>query len=105
MKEEIFGFVYRMALQDAVRQRAYEGKKKDLYEIQEVKNTVKKYVDYMIKNSGLTEEEHEKFFKDSTWEVCKIIDKEEFTFGNAQKLINMTTKYLYIVCYADSTLR
>lgn len=105
MREEIFRFVYKMAFQDAVRQRAYEGKKKDLCEMPGAKEAIKKYVDYIIKGQDLTQEEHEKIFKDVALELCKAVNKDSYTFGNAQKVINMTAKYLYIICYADSAFR
>ena len=80
MQDEIFSFVYKMAFQDAVQQKAYEGKKKDLCETP-------------------------KMFKDVALELFKAVNKDNFTFGNAQKVINMTAKYLYIICYADSAFR
>lgn len=106
MQEEIFEFVYKMAFQDAVQQKAYEGKKKDLYEIPEARDVVKKYVGYIIeKEHHVTQEEHDRIFRDTALKLCKVINRNDFTFGNAQKLINMTAKYLYIICYADSAFR
>lgn len=106
MQEEIFEFVYKMAFQDAVRQKAYEGKKKDLYEILEARDIVKKYVGYIIeKKHHVTQEEHDRIFRDTALKLCRAINKDDFTFGNAQKLINMTAKYLYITCYANSVFR
>ena len=69
------------------------------------KEAIKKYVDYIIKGQDLTQEEHEKIFKDVALELCKAVNKDSYTFGNAQKVINMTAKYLYIICYADSAFR
>ena len=98
IQEEIFEFVYKMAFQDAVWQKAYEGKKKDLYEISEAKEVVEKYAYYIIERGHhLAQEEHDKIFRDTALKLCKVINKDDFTLGNAQKLINMTAKYLYIL--------
>ena len=72
----------------------YSPHEKDLCEMPGAKEAIKKYVDYIIKGQDLTQEEHEKIFKDVALELCKAVNKDNFTFGNAQKVINMTAKYV-----------
>lgn len=38
-------------------------------------------------------------------QVRKDAKDKEFTFGNAQKLVNMTAKYMYLYCYYDTSKR
>ncbi len=97
-KEYIFDFAYHMALNDATLQKAYFGKKKDIEEIKEVRSTVKNYIDSIFNGK-------KKDFESVSKEIENEVVGKNFSFGNIQKLINMTAKYMYISCYADESVR
>ena len=105
--EKIFDFAYRMALDDATLQGAYIGHdKKKLRDCAEASAAVKRYID------GVMEEAEEPDFAVTAGDVINAFkqfltadDDAEFTFGNAQKLINMTAKYLFITTYGQPQLR
>lgn len=114
IKDKIFDFIYRMAMRDATMMKAYGGEnKKDLYKISKARDIVRKYADNVIKGCCIDPDEHEKAFKETACEVCNVINKEKskynikgtFNFGNAQKLINMTVKYLYVGYCENECLR
>lgn len=108
IKGKIFDFIYRMAMRDATMMKAYEGEnKKELFRISEARDIVKKYADKVIEGCYTTDsDKHEKEFCETAQKVCKAINKsKDFNFGNAQKLINMTVKYLYAGYYENEYLR
>lgn len=109
----IFNFAFDMALRDATLQKAYRGTdKKILRENDEARRFVKEYIHdifiechpcfYDIEKK--VEESYNRFIGDN-----KLVDSEgkpaEFSFGNSQKLINMTAKYMYITAYTDDAVR
>ena len=110
VREKIFDFAYEMAMRDATLQKAYydkdkENNKKHLLANRCAKGKVKEYIDCIISGNGIPN-----FFK--TEEIVEFAFSKylgngypDFTFGNTQKLINMTAKYMFISCYHDSTLR
>ncbi|HJC49252.1 MAG TPA: hypothetical protein H9754_01505 [Candidatus Anaerostipes avistercoris] len=112
---KLFQFVYVSAMRDAVLQKAYEGEKKWLTteETLEARNKVKEYIDYILEVGFKNQEEHDKKFIETASGVCDVINKKietngrngQFTFGNAQKLINIVCKYFYIISYKDSYVR
>ena len=81
------------------------------------KNPVAKYLDSILGNEHIDEGGYQcginqcKFksildvlneVKDINTKIKRIDPKHKgFTFGNAQKLVNMSAKYLYIACYAN----
>lgn len=96
--ERIFDFAYNEALNDATLQKAYEGSKKTIEDNVKARSVVNTYVNQILKGA------HPDF-----WEAAKnvraCIPDTNFTFGNIQKLINMTVKYMFIACYANEGLR
>jgi len=56
-----------------------------------------------------SETEHDESFLCTVRDVCNAVNEnaenDYFTFGNAQKLINMSAKYAYTICLADPTYR
>lgn len=109
----IFNFAFDMALRDATLQKAYRGTdKKILRENDEARRFVKEYIHdifiechpcfYDIEKK--VEESYNRFIGDN-----KLVDSEgkpaQFSFGNSQKLINMTAKYMYITAYTDDAVR
>lgn len=119
--DKIFEFIYTIAMRDATLQKAYEligyktskgAKKPDDYKKEELlqnstaKDIIREYIDNIIAGNNLNfydvEKDVEKSF-DSFIKGKKYLSS--FTFGNCQKLINMTVKYFYIVTYSDPAIR
>ncbi len=98
LNAEIFDFIYIAALRDATLMKAYEGTKKDLLTNKEAKKVVSQYVDNVLAGKNPD------FYKAEERLEVAFNDKK-FTFGNAQKLLNMACKYFYVLCYNDSSLR
>ena len=103
IQDKIFEFIYGAGLHDATAQRAYpchKGEEKQLKNNKEAVEIVKGYVDNIIK--GTPDD-----FYDIAMRLVNSFNmfektngmKELFTFGNAQKLINITVKFMYIVSY------
>ncbi len=101
----LFEFAYSIALRDAVMQKAYEGEKKHLANNIEAKMLVKKYIQKVFNGENpcfySTEKEVENSFKRLHFGTsCPV-----FSFGNTQKLINMTAKYMFLATYNDEEKR
>ena len=104
--EAIFDFAYELALRDAASQKAYEGGLDCLRACAEAKLAVRDYIETILSADKSVELDWaEKEFDKTENKVRRAIDPESdknspatrrFTFGNSQKLINMTAKYLYI---------
>lgn len=109
----IFEFVYELALRDAVMRTAYLGDKSELRKCKEAKNIVRQYADDIIDGKFFDYDGYYKIAADLCNSFNPYIKVPEgsknknpqFTFGNAQKLLNMTMKYLYITCYKNHMLR
>lgn len=115
--QKIFEFAYGSGLEDAIQQRAFESYKKPLRQCQEAKQTVKKYIDAILK--GKTPD----FYETATQVMADFENFKNtynaqhsgtetdphitatFQFGNAQKLINITAKFVFIVTYHYPSLR
>ena len=115
LDDHIFNFIYGCALHDAVLQKAFKGERTWIADVTEAKETVKKYIDCIVKGDfknadNATKTKHEDFFLKTAKEVCNQINNSKFkptnvsvgnfTFGNAQKLINMTVKHVYAHTYS-----
>lgn len=102
VQNNIFDFVYIMALRDATMRKAYEGNTKHLFRKDEPKLLVEDYAKKVLAGVFINQKEAD----DSTYETIQNLasgfSEKEFTFGNAQKLLNMTMKYLYISAYGDT---
>lgn len=115
VRSEVFRFIYVAAMRDAVLQGAYEGERKWLQTdgTKEAMEKIQVYISKILNGELKDRVIHDKAFLDTAKTVCEIINrlekdksqKEFFTFGNAQKLINMTVKYIYINTYNDLNLR
>lgn len=68
----------------------------------EAKKHVRKYIDDII-----TGKKTDFYTVETDVETAfgQFIPGKNFTFGNCQKLINMTVKYFYMVTYSDPTIR
>ena len=110
MDNRAFSFIYGCALRDAILQKAFIGKKDWIAEVTEAQEPVKKYINDVLYGEFKKEtdkEKHEKAFLEAAKSVCDIINrakpknaKDTFSFGNAQKLINIVTKHIYAHTYS-----
>ena len=114
LSEKIFDFAYGCALPDATLQRAFKGKKSWIANVTGAKEAVKEYIDFIIRTGPKSPIEHDNLFIKTAKTICTLINAQGktmdfetdiFTFGNAQKLINMTVKHMYAVCYVKPELR
>ena len=101
-QRNIFEFVYTMALRDATLQKAYEGKKQHFFDNETAKKTVEDYAQKVLGGQMSTQEIADQETEKAIQQLVKDFSDEGFTFGNAQKLLNMTMKYLYISAYGDT---
>ena len=119
--QKIFEFAYGSGLEDAIRQQAFKSDnkgestvKKPLRDCAEAKKTVKDYIDCILHGQ-----------KPNFYDVAKKVEEQfaayienynrhpedgkkitgKFRFGNAQKLINMTAKYMFFLTYNRPDLR
>ena len=108
--EKIFEFAYRMALDDAVGQAAYmssgKNSKTKLRDCHDARKVVEDYI------MGIFDESYQPDFTTTAHAVVEAFRKYstekgdgKFTFGNAQKLINMTAKYMFMSTYGRPELR
>lgn len=111
VKEEIFNFIYVAAVRDAVLQKAYIGERTWIKDAEEAKEAVHRYIDMILNNRFADQVGHDRVYKQTARVVCDAINKNkkaansDFSFGNAQKLINITAKYFYGQCYINQNLR
>lgn len=108
IEQKMFGFMYESALRDATLQRAFEGEKKHLSKNQEAQELVRAFTLDLL-NGRIANEVFDKRFKELLQEVensfKRYLGNEQFTFGNAQKLVNMTIKYVYLTTYQQPDRR
>lgn len=103
--DAIFDFVYELALRDATMRKAFSGNREWLRKSEEgnkAKQIVKNYINSVIED-GVPN------FKNTVEDVWKALKNENgnhvFTFGNCQKLVNMTVKYMFITAYKNDEQR
>lgn len=106
--DKIFRFIYTTAMRDAVSQKAYEGNKKWTEENMvygALKSKIEPLVIKVLNNTYLSQDEYDTELLRVIINVCDYMNSQKecskFTFGNGQKLVNMTMKYFYITCYSD----
>lgn len=113
VSDKIFEFIYGCAMRDAILQKAFIGEKRWVYDVHGAKIAVKKYIDSILGNTIVSQEQHDKIFLATADIVCREINNyankpssvlDDFTFGNAQKLINITVKHFYSICYYDCSM-
>ncbi len=113
IKKEIFDFIYICAMHDAILQKAFKGEKKWVQKNETPKNILNSYLSKVLNNEFSSQENHDKFFLETVNKICSEINNNKpqntetdiFSFGNAQKLINITVKHIYTFCYNDPSLR
>ena len=105
---KIFDFAYMMAFRDATMRNAFprwEEEKNDDGTFHKRKDEIKNYSKPIVQNYINTVVEANLQTKQESLAVINRLCDEEntargFTFGNAQKLVNMTAKYMFISAYA-----
>lgn len=112
ISNKIFEFIYGCAMRDAVLQKAFIGEKAWVKDVEESKIILKRYINKVLRNEFENQEDHDKIFLKTANDICKAINNKKpdyatdiFSFGNAQKLINITVKHFYSLCYYDQNLR
>lgn len=105
LQDKLFVFVYSSSMRDATLQQAYKGEKKELWRDNDAKKAVKEYIEQLLANNLQTQDLHDAYFLKTAEKVCNALNKanssDTFTFGNAQKLINMAAKHFYLMCYEN----
>jgi len=116
LNDKIFEFVYSAALGDAVNQKAFEGEKKFLFVEKPACNEIRSFIDKILKgefdDQAAYDTEHHTLTTAVMTAFKKCIDSNKntnnknpvFTFGNAQKLINMCAKYVFTATYCNPEL-
>lgn len=110
MDLKIFAFIFVVAMRDATLQKAYNGKKAWLTDYTNFPNSSEKLQDLInnvLNGNCSSQTEFDKSFLDVAVSLCNEINSiagnDEFTFGNAQKLINIMMKYFYLYSYGNDT--
>lgn len=103
---------------DAIGQKAFEGNKKPLRDNEEAKTIARQYIDDILNGKSpnfyevtkALQESFARFIEENKEEIV-YIDKNGnpsnpvFRFGNAQKLINMLAKNMFLLVYQNESLR
>ncbi len=102
IQDTVFDFAYETAFRDATMRKAFP-KYDDNDELfhnrkENAKVDARKFVrDYI---DAIFNDKNSDFLVIGTINaVCEATEKYKFTFGNAQKLVNMTAKYMYLSIY------
>ena len=112
MDNQIFNFAYLLAFRDATTRNAYKNVNKEPEEtFREIKEFL--YFKCKCRVHQYIRDIFEAKYPDPIECiecVCKYTHKVHnhtynFSFGNAQKLVNMTAKYMYLACYNDEEKR
>ena len=111
MHDKIFEFVYVTAMRDATLQQSFVGKKAWMTDCRKfIASTkeLKAFVSDVIEGRYTSSDAYDDRFLEVSITICDDINsypqKEGdgyFTFGNAQKLINIVMKYFYIHSYGN----
>lgn len=100
--DAIFNFVYELAMRDATIRTAFSGNREWLRNNGRAKQAVKDYVDNIINGDVADFEKTAR----AVWEAFTDENNNHvFKFGNCQKLINMTCKYMFITAYQNNDRR
>ena len=112
LTNKVFEFIFGCAMHDAILQQSFKGKKDWVGKVTEARSPLREYIDKIFKNEFKNQQEHDLYFLKTVNAICKTINENKpenaidiFSFGNAQKLINMTAKHFYSICYLDPAER
>ena len=100
-------------MHDAILQKAFKGEKTWVGQVESPKIVLNAYICKVLNNKFSSQSEHDKFFLETANNICEEINSNKpqgietdiFSFGNAQKLINITVKHIYTFCYQTASLR
>lgn len=111
MNNKTFMFIYGCALHDAILQKSFEGKKDWIGKLSNPPKILRDYIDKVLggdfKNGDeKTKQAHDIAFLETAIKLCDEINlskpsyaEDDFSFGNAQKLINIAIKHVYTHTY------
>ena len=112
LSKKVIDFIYGCSMHDAILQQAFKGKKDWVGKVEGAKAPLRDYIDRIIANEFSSQQKHDDFFLKTANQICKEINDKQpssavdaFSFGNAQKLINIVIKHTYTFCYYDPQLR
>lgn len=112
MDSKIFAFIYAAAMRDATLQLSYRGEKAwltdcDRFPASTIK--LKEFVSDVIFNRFQNQVDFDERFVTVAKTLCDEINiqakNDEFTFGNAQKLINIMMKFFYLHTYGNNVAK
>ena len=114
MNKEILYFIFVDAIRDATMMKSLKGEKKQYQDVAVFNAVVMEgkgilqLVNNVLNGKYTSSDDEEKCkqaferdFLDVSKYVCSCI--KEFRFGNAQKLINIMLKYVYIMTYSETS--
>ena len=111
MDDKIFEFVYVSAMRDATLQQSFVGKKAWMTDCRKFKDSTKElksFVSDVIEGNFKDSKSYDDRFLEVSIKLCNEINSSSqnegngfFTFGNAQKLINIVMKYFYLHSYGN----
>ena len=101
IQDKMFNFIYTLSLRDALLRNAYKYPKKPLFNNIHARDILKNYVNDVLNGANYNFYEIEKEIENS---FRNFLGNNTFTFGNSQKLVNMTFKYAYLFCYKNNQL-
>ena len=115
----ILNYIYVYAMRDATMRGASpftkgtKAKKKEMENLDDfpkIHQALKLFINSVLSNKIRNYKDYSKRLVDLSRIICCEINsyykgEAHFTFGNAQKLINMVMKRLYTVCYNDHDKR
>ncbi len=118
LQKTVFDYSYGAALGDAIGQKAFEGKKKPLRKNEEAKVIARRYIDSIIngekpdfyKAAEALRKSFTHYIEENKSKIIYITKDGNpsnpiFRFGNAQKLLNMLAKNMFLLVYQNETLR
>lgn len=118
LQKKIFDFSYGAALGDAIGQKAFEGNKKSMRNNEEAKCIARQYIDDIIngknpdfyKTAKELEKSFTRYIEENKSDIAYKrkdgnLSNPVFRFGNAQKLINMLSKNMFLLVYQNEALR
>ena len=102
IQEKMFDFIYTMSLRDSILRNAYKFPKKELFNNNHAKNLLRNYLNKVLEGQPFCFNDIERAIETS---FLNFLGNNNFTFGNSQKLVNMTFKYAYLFCYKNEKLK
>ena len=106
VKDFLFDFIYLNACRAATTRTELASCQKRVFYNDKCKALVYKFVDSVMCGIYISQNQYDSNFNACVEEMIRCFNGSiAFTFGNAQKIINITLKFLYINCYSSISLR